>query len=104
MGYDKWIKVKVDMIHADPISQGFVMSADKLKDLNLKNTVASIVTAEYVDKNYTRIKTSGDSFYILPSLFIMNLIMTAAITFTLSILVNLLFSRKIKKIRYGRLT
>ncbi len=196
MGSDKWINVKIDKIHADPTSQGFVMSAEKLKDLDLNYTVTSIVTAEHVDENYTAIKTansmkdmtsswdelteamwlliyiliffasllavvvlynlgllsfteiereiatlkvlgfktgalrkllltqnlwfttagfilgipvgyyilkimwesSGDSFYILPSVSLMNLIITAVITFTLSILVNLLFSRKIKKL------
>ena len=43
-------------------------------------------------------ESSGDSFYILPSISITNFILTAVITFALSILVNLLFSRKIKKL------
>ena len=43
-------------------------------------------------------ESSGDSFYILPSISLMNLVITAAITFSLSILVNLMFSRKIKKL------
>ena len=196
MGSDKWIETKIDKIHADPTSQGFIMSSDKLNDLNLNYTTTSIITAQHIDKNYTAIKTassmkdmtsswdelteamwlliyiliffasllavvvlynlgllsfteiereiatlkvlgfktgalrkllltqnlwfttigfilgipvgyyilkimwesSGDSFYILPSISIMNLIITAIITFTLSILVNLLFSRKIKKL------
>ena len=196
MGSDKWIKTKIDKIHADPTSQGFIMSADKLEDLDLNYTPTSIVTAEHVDKNYSAIKSansmkdmtsswdelteamwlliyiliffasllavvvlynlgllsfteiereiatlkvlgfktgslrrllltqnlwftaigfilgvpigyyilkimwesSGDSFYVLPSITITNLIITAAITFTLSILVNLMFSRKIKKL------
>ena len=195
-GSDKWIKTKIDKIHADPTSQGFIMSADKLEDLDLNYTPTSIITAEHVDKNYTAIKasnsmkdmtsswdelteamwlliyiliffasllavvvlynlgllsfteiereiatlkvlgfktrslrkllltqnlwftvigfllgvpvgyyilkimweSSGDSFYVLPSITITNLILTAAITFTLSILVNLMFSRKIKKL------
>lgn len=196
MGSDKWIKTKIDKIHADPTSQGLIMSSDKLEDLDLKYTPTSIVTTEHVDKNYTAIKTansmkdmtsswdelteamwlliyiliffasllavvvlynlgllsfteiereiatlkvlgfktgalrkllltqnlwfttigfilgipvgyyilkimwesSGDSFYILPSVTITNLVITAIITFTLSILVNLMFSRKIKKL------
>ena len=195
-GSDKWIKTKIDKIHADPTSQGFIMSADKLEDLDLNYTPTSIITDEHVDKNYTAIKasnsmkdmtsswdelteamwlliyiliffasllavvvlynlgllsfteiereiatlkvlgfktrslrkllltqnlwftvigfllgvpvgyyilkimweSSGDSFYVLPSITITNLILTAAITFTLSILVNLMFSRKIKKL------
>ena len=42
--------------------------------------------------------SSGDSFYILPSISLGNFMISAAITFALSILVNLMFSRKIKKL------
>lgn len=196
MGSNKWVKTKVDKIHADPTSQGIIMSADKLDDLDLNYTATSIVTTEHVDKNYSAIKTansikdmtsswdelteamwlliyiliffasllavvvlynlgllsfteiereiatlkvlgfktralrkllltqnlwftaigfilglpvgyfilkimwdsSGDSFYILPSISLTNLILSAVITFALSILVNLMFSRKIKKL------
>ena len=196
MGSDKWIKTKIDKVHADPISQGFIMSADKLEDLDLNYTPTSIVTAEHVDKSYDGVKasnsmrdmtsswdeltesmwlliyiliffasvlaivvlynlgllsfteiereistlkvlgfktgalrkllltqnlwftaigfilglpvgyfilaimweSSGDSFYILPSISPVNFMLTAIITFALSILVNLLFSRKIKKL------
>ena len=196
MGSDKWVNVTIDKIHADPISQGFIMSADKLEDLDLNYTPTSIVTAEHVNENYSAIKStssmkdmtaswdeltesmwlliyiliffasilaivvlynlgllsfteiereiatlkvlgfktsslrrllltqnlwftavgfilglpvgyyilkimwesSGDSFYILPSISIMNFVITAVITFALSILVNLMFSRKIKNL------
>ncbi len=196
MGSDKWIETKIDKIHADPTSQGFIMSADKLEDLDLNYTPTSIVTTQHVDKNFTAVKStnsmkdmtsswdelteamwlliyiliffasllavvvlynlgllsfteiereiatlkvlgfktralrkllltqniwfttigfilgipvgyyilkvmwesSGDSFYVLPSVSLMNLIITAVITFALSILVNLMFSRKIKKL------
>lgn len=196
IGSDKWIKTKIDKIHADPTSQGIVMSSDKIENLDLNYTPTSIVTEQHVDKNYSIIKTvnsmkditsswdeltesmwlliyiliffasllaivvlynlgllsfteiereiatlkvlgfktgslrkllltqnlwftfagfilglpvgyyvlkmmwdsSGDSFYILPSISPMNFILTATITFTLSILVNLMFSRKIKKL------
>ena len=196
MGSDKWVNVKIDKIHADPISQGFIMSSDKLDDLGLNYTATSIVTQEHVDNNYSAIKSassmkdmtaswdelteamwlliyiliffasllavvvlynlgllsfteiereiatlkvlgfktgalrrllltqnlwftaigfilglpmgyyilkimwesSGDSFYILPSISATNLILTAIITFVLSIFVNLLFSRKIKSL------
>ncbi|MBE6505005.1 MAG: FtsX-like permease family protein [Methanobrevibacter millerae] len=196
MGSDKWINTTIDKIHADPISQGFIMSSDKLEDLDLNYTPTSIVTAEHIDKNYSAIKSSssmkdmtaswdeltesmwlliyiliffasllavvvlynlgllsfteiereiatlkvlgfktgalrkllltqnlwftaigfilgipvgyyilkimwessGDSFYILPSISITNLALTAIITFSLSILVNLMFSRKIKSL------
>ena len=196
MGSDKWVSTKIDKIHADPISQGFIMSSDKLDNLELNYTPTSIVTSEHVDKNYSDIKavnsmndmtsswdemtesmmllvyiliffacllavvvlynlgllsfteiereiatlkvlgfktsalrrllltqnlwftaigfvlglplgyyildimwqSSGDSFYILPSISLSNFLLTAVITFALSILVNLLFSCKIKKL------
>ena len=196
MGSDKWVNTKIDKIHADPISQGLIMSADKLEDLDLNYTPTSVVTAEHVNKSYDGVKaansmkdmtsswdeltesmwlliyiliffasllaivvlynlgllsfteiereiatlkvlgfktgalrkllltqnlwftaigfilglpagylildvmwkSSGDSFYILPSISITNFILTAVITFALSILVNLMFSRKIKKL------
>jgi putative ABC transport system permease protein len=196
MGSDKWINVTVDKIHADPTSQGLIMSKEKLEDLDLNYTPTSIVTTQHVENNYSAIKStnsmkdmtsswdelteamwlliyiliffasllavvvlynlgllsfteiereiatlkvlgfktgalrkllltqnlwfttigfvlgvpvgyyilkimwesSGDSFYILPSVSLTNLIMTATITFALSIFVNLMFSRKIKKL------
>lgn len=194
MGSDKWVKTKIDKIHADPISQGFIMSADKLEDLDLNYTPTSIVTAQHINQSYDGVKaansmkdmtsswdeltesmwlliyiliffasllavivlynlgllsfteiereiatlkvlgfksgalrrllltqnlwftaigfilglpvgyailavmweSSGDSFYILPSISLTNFILTALITFALSIIVNLMFSRKIK--------
>ena len=196
MGSDKWVKTKIDKIHADPISQGFIMSSDKLEDLDLNYTPTSIVTAEHFDKNYDGVKaanslkdmtsnwdelteamwlliyiliffaallaiivlynlgllsfteiereiatlkvlgfrtsalrrllltqnlwftaigfllglpvgyfildimwaSSGDSFYILPSISLTNFLLSGVITFTLSIFVNLMFSRKIRKL------
>ena len=196
MGSDKWVKTKINKIHADPTSQGLIMSSDKLKELDLNYTPTGIVTTEHIDRNYSTIKTtnsmndmtsswdelteamwlliyiliffasllavvvlynlgllsfteiereiatlkvlgfktgalrkllltqnlwfttigfllgipvgyyilkvmwesSGDSFYILPSISLTNIILTAAITFSLSIFVNLMFSRKIKKL------
>ena len=196
MGSDKWVNTTIDKIHADPTSQGFIMSKDKLEELDLNYTPTSIVTTEHIDDNYSAIKStssmkdmtsswdelteamwlliyiliffasllavvvlynlgllsfteiereiatlkvlgfktgalrrllltqnlwftaigfilglpvgyyilaimwesSGDSFYILPSISITNFLLTAAITFSLSILVNLMFSRKIKKL------
>ena len=196
MGSDKWVNTKIDKIHADPISQGFIMSTDKLDDLDLNYTPTSIITEKHVDANYSSIKatnsmkdmtsswdeltesmwlliyiliffasllavivlynlgllsfteiereiatlkvlgfktsalrrllltqnlwftsigfilglpvgycilsimweSSGDSFYILPSISLTNFLLTAVITFALSIAVNLMFSRKIKKL------
>lgn len=196
MGSNKWVKTKIDKIHADPISQGIIMSPDKLEKLGLNYTPTGIITSEHVNKTFDGIKTtnsivdienswdditetmwliiyvliffacilaiivlynlgllsfteiereistlkvlgfksndlrrllltqnlfftvigfilgiplglyilglmwqsSGDAFYIIPSLTITNVLLTAAITFTLSIVVNLMFSRKIKKL------
>ena len=196
MGSNKWVETKIDKIHADPISQGFIMSADKLEDLDLNYTPTSIITSEHVNDIYDGVKaansmkdmtsswdeltesmwmliyiliffacllavvvlynlgllsfteiereiatlkvlgfktralrkllltqnlwftaigfilglpvgyvilaimweSSGDSFYILPSISLTNFLLTAIITFALSILVNLMFSRKIKKL------
>ena len=196
MGSDKWVKTKFDKIHADPISQGFIMSADKVEELDLNYTPTSIITSQHVSENYDGVKaansmkdmtgswdemteaiwlliyiliffasilavvvlynlgllsfteierevatlkvlgfktralrqllltqnlwftavgfilglpvgyiilaimwdSSGDSFYILPSISLSNFLLTLVITFALSILVNLMFSRKIKKL------
>ena len=59
MGSDKWVKTKIDKIHADPTSQGFIMSADKLEDLGLNYTATSIVTSEHVDNQYDGIKSTN---------------------------------------------
>ena len=196
MGSDKWIDTKIDKIHADPVSQGFIMSADKLEDLDLNYTPTSVITSEHVTEDYDGVKatnsmknmtsswdeltesmwlliyiliffasllavvvlynlgllsfteiereiatlkvlgfktgalrkllltqnlwftaigfvlglpvgyyilaimweSSGDSFYILPSISPVNFLITLVITFALSILVNLMFSRKIKRL------
>nr|WP_295162361.1 ABC transporter permease [uncultured Methanobrevibacter sp.] len=196
LGSNKWVNTKIDKIHADPISQGFIMSSEKLEDLDLNYTPTIVITSEHVNETYDGVKaansmkdmtsswdeltesmwmliyiliffacllavvvlynlgllsfteiereiatlkvlgfktsalrkllltqnlwftaigfilgipvgyyilaimweSSGDSFYILPSVSLSNFILTAVITFVLSILVNLMFSRKIKKL------
>ena len=196
IGSDDWVECKITNIHGEPLSQGIILSSDKLDELGLNFTPTSIITSQNVDKEYDSIKSvttlsemkenwdemsgsimmmvsiliffavllaivvlynlgilsfteiereiatlkvlgfktgdlrkllltqnilftaigfilgipvgyyilkvmwesSGDSFYILPSISLMNLILTALITFSLSILVNLMFSRKIKRL------
>ncbi|WP_405296185.1 ABC transporter permease [Methanobrevibacter sp.] len=196
VGSNKWVETKIDKIHTDPLSQGLIMSPDKLEAEGLNYTPTSVITSEYVNKTYDGFKvtnslddienawdmvsetmwlviytltffacilaiivlynlqllsfteiereiatlkvlgfkskdlrkllmtqnlmftaigfilgiplglyiltimwqSSGDSLYIMPSLTITNVILSAAITFSLSILVNLMFSGKIKKI------
>jgi putative ABC transport system permease protein len=196
MGSNKWVKTKIDKIHADPTSQGLIISQYKLEKLGLNYTPTSVITSEHVNKTYDGFKSttthddiqrswdeisqnmwlfiytlsffacvlaiivlynlgllsfteiereiatlkvlgfksnalrrllltqnliftaigfilgvplglyvldliwssSGNSLYIIPSLTISNLVLSAAITFSLSILVNLMFSNKIKKL------
>ncbi len=193
---NRWVEIKIDKIHADPNTQGLVMSKGKLEDLGLNYTPSIIVTDKHVDKNYSAIKSyttkefrienwqgltqaawmliyvltafasilavivlynlgllsfteiekeiatlkilgfktktlrkllltqnlwfttigfilgvplgnyllktiwmsSGDSYYIIPSISITTLLLTGIITFSLSILVNLMFSGKIKRL------
>lgn len=196
MDSNKWINVTVDKIHADPNTQGLIMSKEKLENLGINYTPTSIVTSEHVDKNYSIVKaasskemrterwnnmlmaawvliysliaaasilsivvlynlgllsfteiereiatlkvlgfntkalrkllltqnlwftaigfivgvpigywilkimwsSAGEGYYVLPRLSITNVLLTAIITFALSIIVNLLFSGKIKKL------
>ena len=196
MGSNKWVNTKIDKIHADPISQGLIMSPNKLEELNLNYTPTSVITSQHVNKTYEGFKStttlddiekrwdeitetawvliyilslfacilavivlynlgllsfteiereiatlkvlgfksnalrrllltqnlifttigfilgvplgiyvldlmwasSGNSFYTIPKLTITNLILSASITFSISILVNLMFSNKIKKL------
>ncbi len=58
MGSDKWVKTKIDRIHADPISQGFIMSSYKLEKLGFNYTPTSVITSEHVNKTYEGIKTT----------------------------------------------
>lgn len=59
MGSDKWVNIKIDRIHADPISQGLIMSQYKLEELGLNYTPTSIITSDHVNKTYDIIKTTN---------------------------------------------
>ena len=196
MGSEKWVKSKIDKIHADPLSQGLIMQSEKLEELGLNYTPTSVITLENVNKTYDGFKTtvslqdiedywneimesiwlliytliffacvlaiivlynlgllsfteierematlkvlgfksndlrrllltqnlifsaigfvlgiplglyvleimwqsSGDSLYIIPVLTPTNILLTATIIFSISIIVNLMFSKKIKKL------
>ena len=56
-GSDKWVKSKIDKIYADPISQGIILSADKLEKSGLNYTSTSIITSQHIDKEYNGIKS-----------------------------------------------
>ena len=196
VGSDEWVSSNITNIHADPISQGLIMSPEALEDSGLNFQPTSILSSENVSDNYSSIKSvntlngmknswdkmtesvmmmvsiliffavllaivvlynlgilsfteiereiatlkvlgfktrdlrkllltqnlvftsigfilgiplgfylmtlmmdaTGDSFYYVPSLTWGNIILSAIITFSVSIFVNLLFSRKIKNL------
>lgn len=56
MGSDKWVNTKIDRIHADPISQGLIMSPYKLEELGLNYTPTSIITSDHVNKHMISLK------------------------------------------------
>ncbi len=196
VGSDEWVSSNITNIHADPISQGLIMSPEALEDSGLNFQPTSILSSENISDNYSSIKSvntlnsmknswdkmtesvmmmvsiliffavllaivvlynlgilsfteiereiatlkvlgfktrdlrkllltqnlvftsigfilgiplgfylmtlmmdaTGDSFYYVPSLTWGNIILSAIITFSVSIFVNLLFSRKIKNL------
>ncbi len=56
IGSDNWVSSEIGQIHAEPVSQGLIMSPNTLKDLNLNFTPTSIVTSEKIDEDYDSIK------------------------------------------------
>jgi putative ABC transport system permease protein len=63
VGEDKWVTSKIGQIHAEPVSQGLIMSPDTLEDQGLNFTPTNILTPEKFGENYDSIKsiTSIDS-------------------------------------------
>lgn len=57
IGSDDWVECKITNIHGEPLSQGIILSSDKLEDLGLNFTPTSIITSEHVDKEYDSIKS-----------------------------------------------
>lgn len=55
-GSDKWVDVKINKIHADPSSQGLIITANQFKELGLNYTPTSIITSEHVKEEYDGIK------------------------------------------------
>ena len=56
-GSDKWVETKIDSIHANPVSQGLVMSCDKLEEIGLNYSATSIITSQHADGKYGGIKS-----------------------------------------------
>ena len=57
MGSDEWVTSKIGQIHAEPISQGLIMSPDTLKDQGLNFAPTNILTKEKYDDSYDSIKS-----------------------------------------------
>ncbi|MBQ6512520.1 ABC transporter permease [Methanobrevibacter sp.] len=57
VGSDKWVNSKIGQIHAEPVSQGLIMSPDTLEDQGLNFTPTNILTKEKFDEDYDSIKS-----------------------------------------------
>ena len=57
VGSDEWVSSKIGQIHAEPISQGLIMSPDTLEDQGLNFTPTNILTKEEFGENYDSIKS-----------------------------------------------
>ena len=57
VGEDKWVASKIGQIHAEPISQGLIMSPNTLEDQGLNFTPTNILTKDKFGENYDSIKS-----------------------------------------------
>ncbi len=57
VGSDDWVTSKIGQIHAEPISQGLIMSPDTLEDQGLNFTPTNILTKEKFGENWNSIKS-----------------------------------------------
>ena len=57
VGSDEWTTSKIGQIHAEPISQGLIMSPDTLKSQGLNFTPTNILTKEKFGENFDSIKS-----------------------------------------------
>ena len=57
VGSDEWVTSKIGQIHAEPVSQGLIMSPDTLEDQGLNFTPTNILTKEKFDEDYDSIKS-----------------------------------------------
>ncbi len=57
VGSDDWVSSKIGQIHAEPISQGLIMSPDTLEDQGLNFTPTNILTKEKFGENFDSIKS-----------------------------------------------
>jgi len=57
VGSDEWVTSKIGQIHAEPVSQGLIMSPDTLEDQGLNFTPTNILTPEKFGEKYDSIKS-----------------------------------------------
>jgi putative ABC transport system permease protein len=57
VGSDDWVSSKIGQIHAEPVSQGLIMSPDTLKDQGLNFTPTNILTPDKFGEKYDSIKS-----------------------------------------------
>ena len=57
VGEDKWVTSKIGQIHAEPISQGLIMSPNTLENQGLNFTPTNILTKDKFGENYDSIKS-----------------------------------------------
>ena len=57
VGDDEWVTSKIGQIHAEPVSQGLIMSPDTLEDQGLNFTPTNIVTPDKFGEKYDSIKS-----------------------------------------------
>ena len=58
VGSDDWVTSEIGQIHAEPVSQGLIMSPDTLEDQGLNFTPTNIITSEKFGENYDSIKST----------------------------------------------
>ncbi len=57
VGSDDWVTSKIGQIHAEPVSQGLIMSPDTLEDQGLNFTPTNILTPDKFGEKYDSIKS-----------------------------------------------
>lgn len=57
VGNDEWVSSQIGQIHAEPISQGLIMSPDTLEDQGLNFTPTNILTPDKFGESYDSIKS-----------------------------------------------
>ena len=59
VGSDEWVSSEIGQIHAEPVSQGLIMSPDTLEDQGLNFTPTNILTKEKFGEKWDSIKSTS---------------------------------------------